>query len=245
MTSRDWLLVSETFFTLQGEGPSTGKPAFFIRLGACNMHCSWCDTAYTWAFSEAKAAQHESHHVYDANAELTRVPLIRLSDQIIDSGAQLIVITGGEPLLQAETVARLISQINEYPGKRRFEIETAGTLSPKDLSMFENVSFNVSPKLASSGNAVEERYKPDELREFMELDSRFKFVIGDIPDVMEVEEIVDKLCIPPSRVWIMPLGTTPDAIVMGLKHLSGIAIGNHWNLSSRQHVLIWGDKRGH
>ncbi len=43
------LLISEVFGpTLQGEGPSAGQAAAFVRLGACNLSCAWCDTAYTW-----------------------------------------------------------------------------------------------------------------------------------------------------------------------------------------------------
>ena len=59
--SKASLAVSEIFGpTLQGEGPSSGRRAMFLRLAGCNLSCSWCDTAYTWDWSR-----------YDKKAEVT------------------------------------------------------------------------------------------------------------------------------------------------------------------------------
>lgn len=76
------LPLVEDFYTIQGEGFHSGKPAYFIRLGGCDVGCSWCDAKYTW--------NPLSH------------PLVA-TDQIVERAAsfeaQAIVITGGEPLL--------------------------------------------------------------------------------------------------------------------------------------------------
>jgi 7-carboxy-7-deazaguanine synthase len=255
MTARAWLLVSETFLTLQGEGPSTGQPAFFIRLGTCNLTCRWCDTAYTWSFTQRQAEQHEKHVKFQPSKELKRRNLSALAYEWQNQGRpRLVVITGGEPLIQLPAVAGLISEINEDPiDNVRFEIETAGTIHPGELNLFTNVHFNVSPKLESSGNEPELRYKPDVLAYFREwTHCTFKFVIetryGDkarTRDFLEMTDIVHTMQIPHNRVWLMPVATSEEQLVDGLRQLAPLAIANNFNLSTRLHVTIWKDERGH
>lgn len=77
-----YLPLMEEFFTLQGEGFHTGKPAYFIRIGGCDVGCSWCDTKFSW------------------NA--MKFPLVKSDDvisRIVDSKARAVVVTGGEPLM--------------------------------------------------------------------------------------------------------------------------------------------------
>lgn len=251
---RDWLLVSETFTTVQGEGPSTGQRAHFIRLGACDLECVWCDTAQTWAFSARKAAVHESGRQYDPHEELTRVALLTLAHGIREAKTRLAVVTGGEPLLQLDPLSQLISLVNEEPGGPRFEIETAGVHSPGEIAAYHNVSFNVSPKLASSGNAITKRFKPAVLKEFAATGhARFKFVVDarihkDAPynqDIAEIEKILATCEIPPEMVWLMPVATTGFQLEGGLQTLAPIAMAHQWNLSGRMHITIWGNERGH
>jgi len=75
------LPIVETFYTIQGEGFHTGKPAFFVRIGGCDIGCSWCDTKFSW------------------NPNLHK--LVDISDilnTILSSGSDSVVVTGGEPL---------------------------------------------------------------------------------------------------------------------------------------------------
>lgn len=76
------LPVAESFYSIQGEGFNTGKAAWFIRLGGCDVHCPWCDSRITW-----KA---------DAHPELS-IP--EILEPIAASPAANIVVTGGEPLM--------------------------------------------------------------------------------------------------------------------------------------------------
>ena len=76
------LPLVEDFYTIQGEGYHAGKPAYFIRLGGCDVGCRWCDAKYTW-----------NPKVFPP----TEVPTI--VDRASSCSAQAIVITGGEPLL--------------------------------------------------------------------------------------------------------------------------------------------------
>ena len=84
MADSQGLPVVETFHSLQGEGHHTGRSAFFIRLGGCNVGCPWCDTKHSWPTD-----QHP------------RVALETLAQQALNAqnnGAAFVVITGGEPL---------------------------------------------------------------------------------------------------------------------------------------------------
>jgi 7-carboxy-7-deazaguanine synthase len=245
--ARDWLLVSETFHSIQGEGPSAGQNAFFVRLGACNQHCKWCDSGYTWVFTERQVEQHDqSLAPFDPQEELTRVPIRTLAYEIIASDAPLCVVSGGEPLLQLTALAKLISMVNENLFPPRFEIETAGTIRPGELTLFDNVTFNVSPKLEHSGNPLELRRNIEALRELGT--QHFKFVVrpGDntSTDLDEIREIIREVGIHRSRVWLMPLGTTADSVTTGMRWLAPVVLENGWNLSSRFQTLIWGDERG-
>jgi organic radical activating enzyme len=242
----DWLLVSEQFYTLQGEGPSAGQPAYFIRLGGCNQHCSFCDTPYTWVFDERHRKQHIDGKAYDPKQQLKRKSVDQVYNELRDECPRLVVITGGEPILQLPGVSKLISTVNEEIFGPAFEIETAGTVDPGELAMYDNVQFNVSPKLASSGNELELRRNLPVLKRFVsECNAVFKFVIINEQDIAEVEELTSELAIHPERIWLMPEGTDPVAIQDGLRRLADVAISHDWNLTSRMHVVIWGNKRGH
>jgi 7-carboxy-7-deazaguanine synthase len=76
------LPVLETFYSIQGEGLNTGKAAFFLRIGGCDLGCRWCDSKETWDW------------VPD---EWT--PIEKIMQQIINCGAESVVVTGGEPLI--------------------------------------------------------------------------------------------------------------------------------------------------
>lgn len=76
------LPVLETFYSVQGEGLNTGKPAFFVRIGGCDLGCRWCDSKETWDWVPDKWT-----------------PVEMLINEIIESGAESVVVTGGEPLI--------------------------------------------------------------------------------------------------------------------------------------------------
>lgn len=76
------LPVVEEFFSLQGEGFHTGKAAYFIRLGGCDIGCNWCDSRFSW--------NPDLHPVIETKSIIERV---------IESGTDSVVVTGGEPLM--------------------------------------------------------------------------------------------------------------------------------------------------
>ena len=224
------LVVSEVFGpTFQGEGPSLGRRAGFIRLGRCNLSCSFCDTPYTWDWE---------HH--DPAKELSRIDVSELAHQVRAMHVPLVVVTGGEPLLQQSHLAVFLSELHP---SHDVEIETAGTLAPSDDLVSLVTRFNVSPKLSNSGMPVERRYKPDVLRALQATHkAAFKFVVSDEQSLVEVAAIVDECRL--HDVWVMPEGVTPDGVTARSRELAEAVLARGWNLTTRLHVLLWGDERG-
>lgn len=224
------LVVSEVFGpTLQGEGPSAGQRAGFVRLGRCNLACRWCDTPYTWDWTRHDPAQ-----------ELHTVTVAQVLSQLEGMDVPMVVMTGGEPLLQQHHLPPLLGAVRAQG--RRVEIETGGTIAP---ALPEGLvdRYNVSPKLAHSGMDRERRYRPDVLRAFQATGRAvFKFVAQDPADLDEAAAMVDECGLGP--VWVMPEGTDAPTVLARMATLAPHVLARGWNLTPRLHILLWGDERG-
>lgn len=230
------LLVSEVFGpTFQGEGPSCGRRAAFVRLGGCNLACSWCDTPYTWDWAGQNGT------AYDPKAELRSMDAEDVLVELVGMGVPLVVVTGGEPLLQADRLAPLVRGL--HAAGVALEVETNGTVAPP-ASFPGAVRFNVSPKLASANNRAPYLI-PEGLAAFRDRGrSIFKFVCADTEALDEVDQIVRDHRLDPATVWIMPEGTTPERVLAGTRRLAGPTLARGYNLTTRLHTLLWGDERG-
>lgn len=114
------LLVNEIWPTIQGEGPDAGCPAIFIRLAKCNLRCHFCDTEF------------EIGHPRTVEDIVTEVTALLGDGHSAHHDDELVVITGGEPLLQ--NVVPLITQLNALD--IRVAIETAGTVCPPGYAAY-------------------------------------------------------------------------------------------------------------
>ncbi len=201
------LPIMETFFSFQGEGPSIGVPSFFVRLTGCNLHCRWCDTTYASWKAEWQRARWMS-----VDEILQTLP------PDVDPEGVLMVITGGEPFLHREGPRAPVLDELVQRGAALFghgvEFETNGSFQPPDPYLRDSIAFNVSPKLpsAQAGN-----WEPDG-RWRVDFDawraiqrSRFKFVVGNLDDLAEVDRIVGQYELPVERIYIMPEGATMSA----------------------------------
>src|SRR5882762_8325214 len=109
------LAVSEIFGpTWQGEGSSIGKRCYFLRLGGCNQHCVWCDTPYTWDWTGRNGTVYDPKREIrkytpdDIVAELNRMlPDWELNDDWRRMNPKMLVISGGEPMLQQKRLVTL------------------------------------------------------------------------------------------------------------------------------------------
>lgn len=105
ITDPAYLPVMESFYTIQGEGFFSGTPAYFIRLGGCDVGCVWCDVKESWDASQ-----------------FDWVDVDQLTKEAKESGAQVVVITGGEPLMY--DLSELTRSIKE--AGLQTNIETSG-----------------------------------------------------------------------------------------------------------------------
>jgi 7-carboxy-7-deazaguanine synthase len=225
------LVVAEVFGpTFQGEGPSVGRRAGFVRLGRCNLDCSWCDTPYTWDWER-----------FDPAVELRREPVDAVLDRLAEMSPEIVVVTGGEPLLQQQGLVPLARACTAHGWQ--VEIETNGTRSPLAELAADVTRWNVSPKLANSGIDEERRIRPAALADLLATGhASFKFVVAAPSDLDEVAAIVDEHGLAP--VWIMPEGTDAATVTERARLLAEPVLERGWNLTPRLHVLLWGDERG-
>jgi 7-carboxy-7-deazaguanine synthase len=153
----------------------------------------------------------------------------------------LIVISGGEPLGQQERLISLVTALTEQ-GKE-VEIETNGTHAAHPDMVAAGARFNVSPKLSHSGDPLHRRIVPEALTSLSGLSgSTFKFVCQNSNDLDEVAELVATFNL--ASVWIMPIGRTPDDVTKHMNELADAVVERGWNMTTRLHTLLWGDKRG-
>jgi organic radical activating enzyme len=225
------LRVAETFGpTFQGEGPSAGQLAAFVRLSGCAVRCSWCDEPQTWDWSR-----------YDQGAESRPMTTGQVAAWANDIPAELVVITGGEPMAQQRGLAELAAALTD--AGRRVEVETSGTIMPVPVLASSVSAFNVSPKLASSLVPYERRIRPAALAALAATGKAvFKFVACGTGDLDEVAELADRFGLAP--VWIMPEGATEERVLAGMRDLADDVLRRGWNLTGRMHILLWGGARG-
>ena len=197
----------EIFASLQGEGPSAGTPVAFVRLSRCNLACVWCDTAYTWRF-EGDNRPHRDCVAFERRANQVTLSPQEAAAQIAALGQKRLVITGGEPLLQAGGLAEMLAHLPDVS----VEIETNGTVAAPARLDIRVDQYNVSPKLSHSGNPAELALIPERLDAYA-ADPRafFKFVIASPEDVEEVLDLQRRYRIKPAHIFLMAEGTTSAA----------------------------------
>ena len=228
----------EIFASLQGEGPSAGVPVAFIRLSRCNLACTWCDTAYTWRFDDARP--HRDNVAYDRKANQIALSPKEAAQKVAALGQRRLVITGGEPLMQCGPLADMLAELPDI----EVEIETNGTTRASAHVDIRVDQYNVSPKLAHSGNASELALMPERLDHYAS-DPRafFKFVIAQPADVEEVLALQREYRFTPGHVFLMAEGTTSEALRTRQEWLSALCLEHGFRMSDRLHIHLYGDER--
>jgi 7-carboxy-7-deazaguanine synthase len=230
------MLISEIFYSLQGEGVLTGVPSVFVRTSGCNLRCNWCDTPYASWNPEGKART-----VAQIVAEVQSHPM-----------ARHVVLTGGEPMI-AKEIAPLASALKKLG--YHITIETAATVAPDgiacDLASLSPKLLNSAPdeRLSATWRRKHEslRWQPTVVRAWLDAyPFQFKFVVAQPSDVDELEGMLASLNreIPRSRVLLMPEGTTLERIRERASWLGEVCKARGYRYAHRLHIELYGNKRG-
>lgn len=216
-------ILAERFVSFQGEGPLTGQRCVFVRFSRCNLTCGWCDTRYTWDWTR-----------YQPTEVSDRIPVPELVGWVIYQDVDLMVITGGEPMLQQPAMTALAAGV---PDHVRVQVETNGTRIPEPALVELVDLWVVSPKLANSGISYHLRIVPPALTALMATGRvAFKFVVTDPhTDFDEIAGLVQEFGLDP--IWVIPEGDTREKVLAGMDAIHAPAVARGWNLSTRLHIL--------
>ncbi|NOS71253.1 MAG: radical SAM protein [Verrucomicrobia bacterium] len=190
------LVVNEIYLSLQGESTFAGLPCVFVRLTACNLRCSYCDTAY--AFTEGKKRELD-----EVRAEVLRLakPYSDSALKTLDAGLPLVELTGGEPLLQPNALKLMKLLCDDG---FTVLVETSGAL---DISKVDpRVRRIMDLKCPASGEVERNRY---ENIFHLKATDEIKFVIGTVEDYEWARQQIathrlDAIC-PLLMSWVHPL----------------------------------------
>jgi 7-carboxy-7-deazaguanine synthase len=239
----------EIFHTIQGEGPSAGCPAVFIRASHCNLHCVWCDTDHTWNFEGSpwphekdQRPGYEKHRKSEVMLDLEPAEAAR---RILDFGSRRVVITGGEPLLQEPGFLEMVGLIRREMPDCAIEVETNGTRIPSADFVEIVDQFNVSPKLANAGIPAALRLNDEALRFFARCPKAwFKFVVSSPEDVLEIQELRVRFGIGHGHILLMPEGRSAEQLDRQAPWLAETCRDLGFRFCDRLHIRLWGDRRG-
>jgi len=159
------LKVNEIYFSIQGESSNAGLPCVFVRLTYCNLRCAYCDTEY--AFYDGKD-----------------LSIDEIIEQIDKFDCKLIEITGGEPLVQKESLELMKALCDKG---FTVMLETGGSLSIKEID--PRVKIIMDLKCPSSGMLKKNIYKN---LDYLKSDDEVKFVIGSKEDYVWTKETLEK-----------------------------------------------------
>lgn len=228
------MLISEIFYSVQGEGRLAGVPSVFVRTSGCNLRCSWCDTPYaSW------------------HPEGDELSVAAIMERVLVHPTRFVVVTGGEPMI-AKNMPELLAALRE--AGKHITIETAGTIAPNgvpcDLA-------SISPKLKHSTPGPETgawaerhertRLQPEVLRAWCAgYDCQWKFVVTDEASLAEAEQVIASIGLPvlPENVLLMPEGITVEQLRARTPVLVEICKARGYRYCPRLHIELFGNTRG-
>ena len=206
------LTVNEIFHSIQGESTHSGRPCVFVRLTACDLRCSWCDTPY--AFSEGQ-----------------KISIEDVVSQVDSYGCGLVEVTGGEPLLQRDVYPLMQALLDRG---HEVLLETGGHVSVADVP--DQVARIIDVKCPGSGESHRNHWPNLDI---LTPRDEVKFVIRDREDYGYAREVVTRHRLVPrvAAVLFSPVhGVLPPADLAAWILEDRLAV----RLQLQSHKYIWG-----
>jgi len=210
--------ISEVFFSIQGEGVEIGLPTVFVRLYACDLRCSWCDTMYA-----VEGRDFRKMTVGEVLADIEKF------------GCRRVCITGGEPLIQKEEAEELAKKLMNEGYK--IVLETSGHKMPPPVFWTGNCVISMDCKCPGSGMQGRMDFG---LFQKLRPQDQLKFVIADEADFEYAKGILKKYHINANIIF-----QPADGALIGW--LTGRVIDENLGevrVLPQLHKIIWGNRRG-
>lgn len=239
------IAVSESFYSIQGEGPTTGVRSIFVRLTGCNLLCgrltdfgdlangaTWrCDSIEVWKKGKKKKFSE----------------VLGMEERDLLRGGAHLIITGGEPMLQQDKIEQYLRWLAVTHRVHPYvEIETNGTIAPNGYLKTRINQWNISPKLRNSGEPYTKRILLEVLGPGFDSCNRvgYKFVISGMKDWEEVEHLINTQTIRRDQIWLMPACDDIDKLLNMNQTVAEIALKQGVNFTSRLQIEIWNKTTG-
>ncbi len=234
--------------TIQGEGKLAGVPSLFLRLSGCNLSCRWMLPSGEVSLCDSPEAS--ANRINEEEFSIGEViDILKYNTRKI----RHVVITGGEPTLQRESLIPFVKMVKKHLGLH-LTLESNGTLF--DESLFEMIDLiSISPKLSSSFGGVffnQEHFDctRDTIKQVVNLcknghDFQLKFVVSSPKDLFEIKDLIAGVKdLKNEDVLLMPLGGSESELSQTRSTTSLLAVENGWRFSPRLHIDIWGNRMG-
>ena len=228
--------IAEVYPSIQGEGLFAGTPSVFVRTTGCNLRCWFCDTPFTSWHPEGR-----------------HVTVDKLLRQVIELHVEHVVLTGGEPLLQPESVAFCQALID---AGKFVTIETAGTVFRAAAASLMSISpklANSLPSRSASADAARWSERHEQTRTNRNVIARliesgpyqFKFVVDEPSDLRGVcDYLAEWPQVSSDRVWLMPQARTREELAARSSWLEAETRQLGFRFSSRWQIAQFGNERG-
>ena len=206
--------INEIFYSIQGEGRWAGLPNIFIRVTGCNLRCSYCDTKY--AYNDGK-----------------EMSIKEIMNFINKYPCRYVCITGGEPLLQTETLELINTIIKK---KYKISIETNGSINIEKLVNKKSLMISLDIKCPSSN--MNDKMHLENIS-LLKKGDQLKIIIQNKEDYNYAKKIIQKYE-PTCHVFFQPVWATNP------KNLASWILGDGLNVKFglQIHKMIWGDVKG-